>query len=72
MVVQEKDASESQDEDGMELGQRKVCPWVHLHLGTQKLADRSCTLDLASFFQCGTRRLGFGAVSCDFEVSSTG
>jgi len=25
--VQEKDASEAQEEDGMDLGQRKVCPW---------------------------------------------
>ncbi len=27
VVVQEKDASEAQEEDGMDLGQRKVCPW---------------------------------------------
>ena len=25
--MQEKDASEAQEEDGMDLGQRKVCPW---------------------------------------------
>ena len=27
VVVQEKDAIEAQEEDGMDLGQRKVCPW---------------------------------------------
>jgi hypothetical protein len=27
VVVQEKGASEAQEEDGMDLGQRKVCPW---------------------------------------------
>ena len=26
VVVQEKDASEAQEEDGMDLGRRKVCP----------------------------------------------
>ena len=25
--MQEKDASVTQEEDGMDLGQRKVCPW---------------------------------------------
>ena len=27
VVVQEKGASATQEEDGMDLGQRKVCPW---------------------------------------------
>jgi len=27
VVVEQKDASEAQEEDRMDLGQRKVCPW---------------------------------------------
>jgi hypothetical protein len=34
VVMQEKGASEAQEEDGMDLGQRKVCPWG--------MGERSC------------------------------
>ena len=45
VVVQEKDASEAQEEDGMDLGQRKVCPWgmggtlTHTHKSTSQPFD---------------------------------
>ena len=39
VVVQEKDASEAQEEDGMDLGQRKVCPWG---MGRLCVCARAC------------------------------
>ena len=39
VVVQEKGASEAQEEDGMDLGQRKVCPWG---MGRLCVCARAC------------------------------
>ena len=39
--MQEKDAIEAQEEDGMDLGQRKVCPWGMLIRRSWGMGERS-------------------------------
>ena len=41
VVVQEKDAIEAQEEGGMDLGQRKVCPWGMLIRRSWGMGERS-------------------------------
>jgi hypothetical protein len=41
VVVQEKGAIEAQEEDGMDVGQRKVCPWGMLIRRSWGMGERS-------------------------------